>query len=142
MVLNQLFCENTFIEGIKILPQSYRLVINKDQMKIIRYQAYTSSVDYSAELLSFANIWCSRFACLMQKDDLEIRADLTGGKDSRTLFALLKKTNDVLSGVKQLPVICTQATENNKIDFEIAQKITSAYGFPHNTQSKLKKRNK
>lgn len=127
---DQLFSLNTFIENVKILPIGHELFISDECCRVVKNDNNLVFTTYEEGLSYFLGVWVSRIAGLLA-NDIHVRADLTGGLDSRAVFAIVKKATE-LSDSNNIPAFNTGTTVNNKIDLEIATEITEFYGFPIN----------
>ena len=88
---------------------------------------------YELGLTNFINIWISRFITLL-RNNVNIRADLTGGADSRTIFALLKNAAKYTANSTGTLGFRTGHTPTNTTDLEIATMVGLAYGYKVNSE--------
>ncbi len=135
LFFNQIYCVNTIVEGVKLLPVGFSLNISKSGYTINKIENNTKFKSYRDGLSSFISTWTARLAGLIN-NGIDIQSDLTGGLDSRTVFTVLKTATELITDSKRLPVLRSGATEDNK-DLKIATVIAEAYGFPINEKSSL-----
>lgn len=128
---NQLYAVNTFVKGVKLLPTGCRLKISEASYTIEKNQNKSNFKSYEEGLSIFIGTWIARLTGLLN-NGINLKSDLTGGADSRTVFTLLKKAVENSIEVNNLPVISSGSTPNNTIDLEIATKIARKYNFPIN----------
>lgn len=133
LFFNQVYCVDTIVEGIKLLPVGFKLNISKSKYMIEKLENNTKFKSYRDGLSLFISIWTSRLAGLIN-NGIDIQSDLTGGLDSRTVFTVLKTATELVKDSVQIPVLRSGATEDNK-DLEIATIIAGTYGFPINEKS-------
>lgn len=85
--LHQLATFETAVAGVKILPVGYALRIESGDCRVERLPR-TASSDYRDDLKTFIATWVDRIATLLASDRLHLAVDLSGGIDSRMVFAL------------------------------------------------------
>lgn len=130
---NQLYSTNTFVEGIRLLPLNHTLKISKSGYSFIEIANDLSFDSYELGLTNFIIIWISRFSSLL-RNNINIRADLTGGADSRTIFTLLKNAAEYTTNSTGTLGFRTGHTPTNTTDLEIATKVGLAYGYKVNNE--------
>ncbi len=133
LFFNQIYCTNTIVENIKLLPVGFELDISKFSYMIKKIENKFEIDSYKQGLSSFISVWTARLAGLI-KYGIDIQSDLTGGIDSRTVFTVLKKATEMLEEDAKSPVLRSGATNDNK-DLTIATMIAENYGFPINKRN-------
>lgn len=130
-VFNQLYSVNTFIENIKLLPTGNCLKISNSGYSISKLPRSVEFDSYEEGLSLFIRTWVARLSGLLDHG-LNIQSDLTGGADSRTVFAILKKATELSKNKENLPSFRSGSTATHTIDLEIANMIGNFYGMPIN----------
>lgn len=133
---NQIYSENTFVDNIKLLPVGYTLEVSTSNIRFVFVKPDIIISSYEEGLKLFISTWISRLAGLIESG-VEIQSDLTGGADSRTVFALLTKAVEV-AGASEKPKIRSGSTPDNDLDLRIATAITEKYDFLINDRLKTK----
>ncbi|MDE0490143.1 hypothetical protein NK638_01070 [Psychrobacter sp. A3] len=128
---NQLYSIDTFVNNIKLLPIGHSLKISKSRYSIEKIEKTRSFDSYEEGLSIFIGTWIARLAGLLNHG-INIKADLTGGADSRTVFTFLKKAAEKTIRANNIPVLRSGSTPSNTTDLEIATKIANIYNFPIN----------
>lgn len=136
-VVQQPITFNTIANEIKILPINTSLSIGENTLKIDKIDKIeTQNTNYHDMLLSFVNIWLSRFLTLLSCKDIHIQQGLTGGIDSRALFSL---SNYAYHNVEKKNSadyrLVSSLTRGDDTDMRIAQMITNHYGYELNDKS-------
>ncbi|MGP5548345.1 hypothetical protein [Psychrobacter alimentarius] len=128
---NQLYSVNTFIDGVRLLPTESSLSISKSGYSIQSIKKETVFKNYEEGLSVFIGMWIARLTGLLNSG-IEVRSDLTGGADSRTVFTFLKKAAEESVEKENRPLLHSSSTPNNTTDLKIAEKIGEAYGLSIN----------
>ena len=130
----QLVSNNTGIEEIKVLPLKKEIVISGCgkylSLKDVELGKRVESIDeYKESLLTFAASWSSRFHALInRKPDLAFM-DLSGGYDSRILLGLAIRSGTDLTKIN------IRSNKNYSEDYQIAELLSSTYGFQLSSRS-------
>lgn len=90
--LDQLYSLNTAIQGVKLLPVGKRLIISDTDIQICDLNEERGFESYEEGLSYFLGVWIARIAGLLAHG-IYVKSDLTGGLDSRAVFAIVKKSN-------------------------------------------------
>lgn len=133
---NQLYSVNTFVKGIKLLPVNSRLEISDNGYFIENIKRIRYFHSYAEGLSVFISTWIARLVGLLN-NKINIESDLTGGADSRTVFALLKKAAELSIDKQNVPKLRSGSTPTNTIDLEIATIISEIYDFPINKKESI-----
>ncbi len=86
---SQLTCFDTVISGVRLVPADSALLIGPSGVRTEKVGHRHGDQGYSTRLEHFIGTWIGRLATLMREPTIRISADLTGGLDSRVVFALL-----------------------------------------------------
>ena len=130
----QLVSFNTIAAEIMLLPINTSLKIGKECLEINRNASEISlEKSYEELLYNFVEIWVSRFKTLLSNDKLFISQSITGGVDSRAVFALSHLARQEVKVYADYKLICT-LTRGDPIDIDIAQKICSHYDYELNNK--------
>lgn len=129
---------NTIANEIKLLPLNTTLEIG-NKVLIINKILIDNDKSYKELMVDFIEVWSSRFATLMTDGSLNITQALTGGLDSRAVFALSSLAKEHISDTvnANYKLICG-LTKGETIDLDIAQTISDNYGYTLNDE-KVKK---
>lgn len=123
----------TLVNEIEMMPRHYKLKIDLDTKTLvydeIDYMEATLSID-SQEGIDTLDQWHENwveFIRYLKSNTDYISVDLSGGFDSRIVFALVLSSNIDLNRIK-----VNSRTDNNgphKEDYEIASSIAQSFGF-------------
>lgn len=130
---NQLYSVNTFVNNVKLLPLGHCLNISKEGYSIGKLTKVKEPTTYEESLSLYIGTWIARLAGLLT-NGIKVQSDLTGGADSRTVFALLKKAAEKSMNANNVPVLRSGTKATNKADLEIATEIASTYDIPINSR--------
>lgn len=86
---SQMTSFDTIVRGIRLAPIDCTLRIGSAGARVEKEICQATDDDYRGQLGRFLGTWIGRLETLMQQDPLQISCDLTGGLDTRTIFALL-----------------------------------------------------
>lgn len=122
-----LMTNNTIINEISILGAEQFLETCGDKLKVVERAEPDSEKDFSLLVTDFINKWASRLRSIVEKMPEEtIICDLTGGVDSRIIFALLLASG---CDLKKISFNCNEKWEE---DFQVAKIIAEKYGLSLN----------
>ena len=134
-VTDQLSAFKTMYSGIRLLPLGYNLIVGKSGLTPIRRTVQRVG-DYAEALAEAIELWISRFETLLINPDVRLTCDLTGGKDSRVVFALLQKARERLGkDVAADVVIYSDSTPRQAADHAVAKSLTERFGMELNQNS-------
>jgi hypothetical protein len=85
----QLTTFDTIIQGVRCAPMNGALWIGSSGAQIEKDEPSRAGGDYRDHLARFIGTSAARLQTLMREPAIQIACDLTGGLDSRTVFALL-----------------------------------------------------
>lgn len=122
-------------DGVHLLPPDCSLEIGDDKAILHREVRARGRGDYRERLSEFAETWISRIETLLVHSRMRLSSDLTGGMDSRCVFALLLHALHRLGGQQEaaLRVNCG-AIKGDMRDLKIATRICARYGTPLNSE--------
>jgi len=118
----QLYSHRTFADGVRLLPLGYDLSIGDDGFSEIKRPYCARPPTYEDALTKFVDVWVARFETLLENANVRLVADLTGGCDSRAVFALIHAAQRRL-GLKRTQFFCS----GNGTDFQIGAQICAAH---------------
>jgi hypothetical protein len=126
-------CLSTFqtvFREVRLLPSYARLRVSKLGLAVV-VPSRRTKVDYEAGLSEFIETWISRFETLLVSDRVSFGSQLTGGKDSRTVFSMLHRARQRLGSAKRdNACVISGKSDKEPKDFEIAAHIAQKYGIP------------
>lgn len=128
---SQMSSFRTVFEGIRLISTSEVLVLkhNRIQTRPLELEARPST--YRAGLESFLELWLSRLVTILRDGRPHLECDLSGGLDSRTIFAIIMASASRVEG--SLKRIELRSNVNNNADFAVAQEIAAKYGVSLNS---------
>lgn len=128
---------STLIEEIHLVPTKCYLEINRftGECRELPVKNWVTGRESYSELLSACcSVWASRaYSILTYTDGL---ADVTGGRDSRVIFALISRVIDSFPELKNR--INFRSSEVHKEDFDVAEVLVSHKGLALNRQGFVK----
>lgn len=128
---------STLIEEIHLVPTKCYLEINRatGECRELPVKGWLTGRENYSELLSTCcSVWASRaFSILAHTDCL---ADVTGGRDSRVIFALISRVIDSFPGLKSS--IKFRSSEAHEEDFDVAKVLAGHKGLTLNRQGFVK----
>ena len=127
----QLSAFTTMFCDVFLLPSAATLRISSRGLEPSWQQA-PAKLPYEAGLGSYLGTWIARVQTLLADGRVNLLADLTGGIDSRTMFAMLSAAASSTSE-RRLPNFRSGDTERHAKDFAAASRITAAYDIPLNS---------
>lgn len=136
---------NTLINEIKILPIFTDIVLSKNQISFIKKDIDIHCIDIDSEQgQDIINKWINKWSDIiysLHKSDIPIRIDLSGGFDSRIIFALAKYGGVDFNKdtVNIYSKIATNIGLKNHLedDYEIATLISERLNFQLNKNPKI-----
>lgn len=125
---NQLSTFSTIANGVRLVPARARLRIGVHGARIEQMKLPQTIGDYRCLINQTVALWQNRFATLLSTEGASIGCDLTGGLDSRVVFALLQRARTALGGAESAHVRIKSGTgPRNAGDLAVAQEICRAY---------------
>jgi hypothetical protein len=134
-MVRSLMSFHTPVEGVRLLPSTSILRLRPGPRPSLREQRARTEPealgDYSAVLTRYLDVWSARLQTLLLDSRLRVNAHVTGGRDSRTVLALLLAARQALGS--DLPDTLRLTSQRNKpADFAVAQHLAGRYGFALN----------
>jgi hypothetical protein len=130
---DSLVSNSTVIYEIEVLSLDKQLVIENNLMLIIdrpvrKYESISSVEQISIVLNEFISLWGSRIRALYESLPIgSLKADITGGIDSRVVLSLFIWSGIDLNNMEFI------SNEKWPDDYRIACKLANKYGFRLNT---------
>ncbi len=118
----------TFFKEVRLLPSWNYLHVDAGGLHV-RTLPRPGGVDYATALRGYLTSWTRRCATLLRTPGIEITSDLTGGVDSRSIFALLHRTTALLGEPVSRVRFRSGTGERWEADFEAAGRIADRYRF-------------
>lgn len=130
---SQLTSFETIVQGVRLCPADCALWIGSSGVRTERLPDEGSDGNYQQQLERFIGIWTARLRALASRRSLQISCDLTGGLDSRTVFALLLGAirGSDFGGSDRLRVLCDTPQRARK-DHRVASGICGHFGLSLN----------
>jgi hypothetical protein len=126
---DQLVSENTPVAQMKVLPLGHYSVIDWNSRSLTHKQLPSAIVHAPAQgcyadiLSDYARVWIGRFRCLSEKLTGSMSADISGGRDSRVVLALILASGVSTEGIS------FQSNPRMEQDYAIAQQIAATCHF-------------
>jgi hypothetical protein len=132
-------CQSTFktiFNEVFLLPSYSFIKVDKGGLVVLRRSKGGRRVPYEEGLAVFLETWVSRFETLLVDSRVKIGSQLTGGKDSRAVFAMLQRARQRI-GSKSFnnASVISGRSEKEPRDYEIAELIANAHNIPIQGQS-------
>lgn len=135
-VATQLACFETVIAGIRLLPSWQDLEVTPAGLRPALRPA-PEPRDYAEMLHAYIELWLRRIETLLIDPRVQLSCDLSGGKDSRVIFALVQKARQRL-GLSVEAGVSFRSTKGERWakDLEIATSIATRFGCDLNPKRK------
>lgn len=118
----------TPFDEIRLLPVGVVAVIRGGTLSLERVPDL-EEVDYESALQEYLDIWRGRTRALLADPRVTFTADLSGGVDSRTVFAFLLESGMFRTESERMWL---HSGVNQKDDLAVARRIASAHGLQVN----------
>jgi hypothetical protein len=130
---SQLTSFDTIIKGVRLVPADCALWIGSSGTRLEKIPHLAPTDDYRARLQCFIGTWLGRLNTLLNDPAIQVSCDLTGGLDSRTVFAmLLNAVEGSGSGTASpLQIRCGVGGGMRK-DHAVASRICKQFDLPLN----------
>lgn len=125
-IVRSLMSYETPARGIRLLPSFHALDIGPEGLREVPVPVTLGQPDYATALARFLGTWRGRLAGMLADPRLSFDAHVTGGRDSRTVFAMVRSAELAL-GQQAQPVRYTSQTNRGE-DFAVATQIAMASG--------------
>ena len=124
----QLTTFQTAFDEVHLLPIGTTIIIRRRRLEI--RQAATPPVpDYQDALQEYLSVWRRRTQTLLSDERITFTADLSGGADSRTVFAFLVDSGLFNTQEERISLL---SGVNQKADLAVATSIAAHYGMTVN----------
>lgn len=128
---SQMSSFRTVFEGVRLVSSGDVVVLHRDKIQTRPVERAPRPQTYSAGLASFLQLWLSRLVGILQDGRAHLECDLSGGIDSRTVFAIVMASASRVEGACDR--IDFRSNPNNDADFAVAQEIATTYGISLNS---------
>lgn len=134
---NQLASTRTAIREIELIPSCDQIEIDHTQhtITISRTDRCRSldneKISYRDALERALHAWSARFAAILQSD-MDVKSDLTGGRDSRAVLSLFLRAAKSLGQPSLLNRVSFTSDPNALDDYKIAEGLAQAFGLSLN----------
>lgn len=118
----------TFFNEVRLLPTRNFLHVDAAGLHV-RTLPRPEPVDYPTALRGYLTSWTRRCATLLSTAGTQLTSDLTGGVDSRSIFALLHRTTELLDEPVSRVRFRSSTGEHWAGDLVAAGRIAHRYGF-------------
>lgn len=118
----------TFFNEVRLLPTRNHLLVDAAGLHV-RGNRRPEPVDYRTALRGYLTSWTRRCATLLTTEGVQVTSDLTGGVDSRSIFALLHRTAELLEEPVSRVRFRSSTGEHWAGDLVAAGRIAHRYGF-------------
>lgn len=134
---DQFWSYGTSIEEISLLPRWATLEATATGLKEIDPSPLRNDNDYDAYiegLTEYLNVWIGRIGTILNHEPLRVQMELTGGKDSRGVFALLLAARQYfgIDFSDRFDLLSSRSAARSD-DLPIATALASAYNVPLNS---------
>lgn len=134
---DQCWSYGTSIEEISLLPRWAKLVATPAGVEEVDPAPHRNDDDYDAYiegLTKYLNVWIGRIGTILSEDSLRVQMELTGGKDSRGVFALFLAARQYfgLNTSDRFDLLSSRSAARAD-DLPIATELASAYNMPLNS---------
>ena len=131
------FSTGTVVREITLLNPAQYIVIKSGVLHIEQHQTSqkpTEQLDYEAKISEFLQIWLGRILGLAISNKVSLGAELTGGLDSRTVFAFLLhlRKRGALPSLDKVAIFCSKPSSTDHV---IAQSLADVFDFNLTNQS-------
>jgi hypothetical protein len=124
---DQPYCNDTMLEGIRILPRDSYIVIRESRFHINKHDSIKPIETYDEYIQSvegYIDRWSSRILTINELVGANrVRCDISGGVDSRIVFGLTNKSKLKFGEVKY------SSNKKWESDYRIASILSAHYGF-------------
>lgn len=120
---------HSILEGITLVPSHERLQVTASGIRAVSSKL-GSEVTYEEALTDYVRTWQSRIQTIVDSEDSTLTADLSGGLDSRTVFAFLVSADISSIGPGRFKLL---SNPKRAEDFAAAEVVAKAFGFTLNT---------
>ncbi|WP_159702512.1 hypothetical protein [Arthrobacter sp. 18067] len=127
---DQMASFHTVFEGIRVAPSGHVIVLRGDRLEVRQIERGKRPATYAEGLSNFLELWVSRIAGILADRRAHLECDLSGGIDSRTVFAIVRAAASAVEGAADR--IDLRSNEKQTEDFVSASGIAKEYGLELN----------
>ncbi|WJS86325.1 hypothetical protein [Paracoccus sp. TOH] len=120
----------TAINEIVLVPSWCEVIVGGDGAKLNPRKDRNNGAIYQEAISNFVRVWANRIASLVDRSDISVTVDVSGGVDSRANLALLLAMRS--KGFGNNVHFNSSKTGGVKGDFEVASKLAEKYHFSLN----------
>lgn len=124
----QLSTFQTAFDEIRLLPVGSMVSVHRGSLEVRRLSR-ASAVPYAEALAEFLSIWRGRLRTLLADERIIFTADLTGGVDSRTVFAFLLESGMFDTSLARFSLL---SNRSQREDLSSATSIADHFGLAVN----------
>lgn len=122
----------TIFNEIRLLPSDKALLVSYRGIEEIVRPTLSTPLPYPEALRSFIGTWTSRFSTLFSDERIRVTLDLTGGVDSRAIFALARTALDTTGVPSSRAVFKSSTAPRWQKDLDVATRLAAKYGVSIN----------
>lgn len=119
----------TVFNEISLLPSDAYLIFDTGRLTPQAFCMGSEDASYEDGLRNFLGIWRDRFATLFMDSSVSVSSDLTGGVDSRAVFALLVSGATAAGVPVSDSVITSNVSDYWAADWKVAEAIVGDFGM-------------
>lgn len=139
--LSQMATPSTLARGVRLLPVGAVLTISASAALETFPSPFSQPASYVEELGRVVQTWVARFATLLSDPRARLELELTGGRDSRAVFALFLAAKDAVGeNCSDKITFRSHALKGDTTDMEIAEDLTKAEELELNGQFDIPRR--
>lgn len=129
----QMSTPRTILNEVRLLPTRSTITVDSSGMTILE-DPPEARIPYRDALSDYVNIWLARIRALVSDERIGITADLTGGRDSRSVFALIHSAAslDDPNGARERVQFRSSTNARAADDLAAAQAIANSRGWDVN----------
>lgn len=122
----------TVFNEVSLAPSACALILRDE---CLRVKSLTSGAGkrYSENLHEFMSSWVSRFITLFKNTEINVDVDITGGVDSRSVFALVNAAMVEGDIPREQANFRSGTSSRWSKDLAVAKQLTNRYGFVLNS---------
>lgn len=132
-LVSQVSSFETIVRGVKLLPSFNTLIVTESGLKLGPV-VKPPPLSYEDALEAYLETWYARMKTLLSHKEMSLSSDITGGIDSRTLFAMLVAVSGDNPDYSR-PLFRSGESPHWAKDFAVAKGLTESFGFPLNQGS-------
>lgn len=123
----------TIIKNVYLVPPNSILEVGGSYpLKVKKNRSSVNFSDYNKSLSFFIETWVSRLETILSNCNVFPTIDITGGVDSRAVFALYLMASKRLGGFHKTPRFNCGSISGEDKDLEVASFICEKYSLPLN----------